>query len=238
MAFSIQKLSSKSGVARAQAPKRSIVVSAAARDSWAPGAKALAGDFGFDPLNLGADPEALKWYVQAELVHGRTAMTAVAGILIPGLLTKAGVADIPDWTKAGEVYNASEGAIPFNTLVIVQVLMVQFVELKRWEDLKNPGSQGEPGSFLGLEGSLKGTGQNGYPGGLFDPMGMASGSKASLDDLKLKEIKNGRLAMLAFIGFAAQSVATGKGPIDNWFEHVASPWTTTFASNGASVPFF
>jgi len=27
----------------------------------------LAGDFGFDPLNLGADPTALKWYIAPEL---------------------------------------------------------------------------------------------------------------------------------------------------------------------------
>jgi hypothetical protein len=45
----------------------------------------LPGDFGFDPLNLGKDPEALRWYQQSELVHGRTAMTAVAGILIPAV---------------------------------------------------------------------------------------------------------------------------------------------------------
>lgn len=41
----------------------------------------LAGDFGFDPLELGQDPEALRWYVQAELVHARFAMAGVAGIL-------------------------------------------------------------------------------------------------------------------------------------------------------------
>lgn len=45
----------------------------------------LAGDFGFDPLGLGKDPTSLKWYQQAELVHARTAMTAVAGILIPSV---------------------------------------------------------------------------------------------------------------------------------------------------------
>lgn len=38
-------------------------------------------DFGFDPLNLGSDPQLLKWFVQAELVHGRTAMMGAAGIL-------------------------------------------------------------------------------------------------------------------------------------------------------------
>lgn len=41
--------------------------------------------------NLGADPNALRWYQQAELVHGRTAMTAVAGILIPGVSTSSTV---------------------------------------------------------------------------------------------------------------------------------------------------
>lgn len=41
----------------------------------------LAGDYGFDPLGLGEDPESLKWYVQAELVHARFAMLGVAGIL-------------------------------------------------------------------------------------------------------------------------------------------------------------
>jgi len=42
----------------------------------------LPGDFGFDPLGLGEEPAALKWYVQAELVHCRFAMAGVAGILV------------------------------------------------------------------------------------------------------------------------------------------------------------
>eukprot|EP00887_Chlorella_sp_A99_P007664 scaffold20.g7664.t1 len=41
----------------------------------------LAGDYGFDPLGLGSSPEQLRWNVQSEVFHGRTAMTAVAGIL-------------------------------------------------------------------------------------------------------------------------------------------------------------
>jgi light-harvesting complex I chlorophyll a/b binding protein 5 len=42
----------------------------------------LPGDFGFDPLGLGEDPESLKWYVQAELVHCRFAMLGIFGILV------------------------------------------------------------------------------------------------------------------------------------------------------------
>lgn len=47
--------------------------------------RSLVGDYGFDPLGLGSDPEILKYFVQAELIHGRWAMAAVAGILIPGV---------------------------------------------------------------------------------------------------------------------------------------------------------
>ena len=43
---------------------------------------------------------------------------------------------------------------------------------------------------------------------LQDPLGFSRGSKESLEQYKLKEIKNGRLALLAFLGFSAQ-VCTG-----------------------------
>lgn len=64
-------------------------------------------------------------------------------------------------------------ACPADTLIALEIFAFNFVEIKRWQDFKKPGSQAEPGSFVGLEGLFKGTGENGYPGGIFDPLGLS-----------------------------------------------------------------
>eukprot|EP00803_Ostreobium_quekettii_P008887 evm.model.scf_1873.2 EVM.evm.TU.scf_1873.2 scf_1873:9469-11814(-) len=221
---------------------RNVAVKAVDRPVWYPGNDppahldgSLPGDYGFDPLGLGSDPELLKWFVQAEIFHGRWAMTATAGILIPSIATKTGVVDIPEWYDAGKVFVENTG-IPLSTLLMAQILLMNWAEVKRYYDFKNPGSQGD-GSFFGFTEAFAGKG-NGYPGGMFfDPFGLAKGDPETLKDYKVKEIKNGRLAMVAMAGFYAQYAATGKGPIDNLIDHIQSPYTTTFTSNGVSVPF-
>jgi len=50
-----------------------------------------------------------------------------------------------------------------------------------------------------------------------DPLNMKS------EQTTIKEIKNGRLAMLAFIGFVSQAAVTGKGPIECLTDHIADP---------------
>ncbi|WJX41371.1 Photosystem I chlorophyll a/b-binding protein 5, chloroplastic [Trifolium repens] len=216
---------------------RQICVAAQQRPTWLPGLDSptyldgtLPGDFGFDPLGLGEDPESLKWYVQAELVHCRFAMLGIFGILVTDLLRVAGVSNIPVWFEAGAVKYEFANT---GTLIVVQLLLMGYAETKRYMDFVSPGSQAKEGSFFGLEASFGGL-EPGYPGGpLLNPLGLAKDIK-NAHDWKLKEIKNGRLAMVAILGIFVQASVTHVGPIDNLVEHLSNPWHKTIIQTLAS----
>jgi hypothetical protein len=213
----------RSVAAKARASVRVGAV-AAARPTWCPGTPApahldgtLPCDYGFDPLNLGADPENLKWFVQAELMHCRWAMLGLAGMVGPELLTKIGISDLPNWIDAGNWDGYWLGAGP---LLFVQFAMMNWAEVRRWEDMKNPGSMNED-PFTGANKGDTNT-DVGYPKGLFDPMGYAK-DPSKMETLKRKEIANGRLAMVAIAGCFAQAINTGVGPVENLAYHLADP---------------
>ena len=149
-----------------------------------------AGDYGFDPLRIGGNAELLPYYREAELMNGRWAMAAVAGILFTDAF------GLGNWWEAG----TKEYALPTPTLIAIEVAVMAVLEAKRIEGFQKTGETG----FLGS-----------YP---FDPMGMAS------DEKKVKELKNARLAMLAFLGFSSQAAVTGMGPIECLKAHIEDPW--------------
>lgn len=199
------------------------------RAMWLPGGDAPAhldgsavGDFGFDPLNLGADPAALAWYKEAELQHARWAMVGVAGILGQEIVKP----DVFFYEAAAK----TELPFPILGVVAFQFLTMHWVEVRRWRDVVKPGSANQDPIF---DYSLP-EHEVGYPGGVFDPFGWSKGK--DVDTLKLKEIKNGRLAMLAYLGFIVQAQVLGKGPIACLSEHLASPWANTIISRSLITP--
>merc|ERR1712096_289311 len=129
----------------------------------------------------------LKWFREAELQHCRWAMLGVAGILVGEIVRP----DINFYKAPQQI----EGSLPFSisTLVGIQFILMHYVELRRWQDFKNPGSVDQDPIFEQNKLSFH---EVGYPGGIFDPLGM---SKGNVKQLKEKEIKNGRIAMVAFV---------------------------------------
>ena len=146
--------------------------------------------------------------------------------MLPDLAAKIGIS----WPGAG--VNWVDAATydyfaPAGSLAVAQLFLMAWVENKRWADINNPGSQAQDPIFTS---NKLPPGEVGYPGGIFDPFGYSKG--AEFQTMKLKEIKNGRLAMLACLGFAVQAATTGtSSPIENLATHLASPWSTTVLSN-------
>lgn len=93
------------------------------------------------------------------------------------------------------------------------------------------------GTFLACEvvvmAALEGLRGKEFSDGIFDPLGLAEKSDG-LVDLTVKEIKNGRLALVSLLGFAAQGVVTGKGPVQNVIDHFTDPFANNLLSYATS----
>ncbi|CAI9786716.1 unnamed protein product [Fraxinus pennsylvanica] len=172
------------------------------------------GDYGYDPFGLSKKPEDFAKYQAYELIHARWAMLGAAGFIIPEAFNKFGANCGPEavWFKTGALLldgntlNYFGKNIPINLIVAVvaEVVLVGGAEYYRIIN------------GLDLEDKL-------HPGGPFDPLGLAKDpDQAAL--LKVKEIKNGRLAMFSMLGFFIQAYVTGQGPVENLAAHLSDPF--------------
>jgi len=188
------------------------------RPLWLPGSTApahltgtLPGDYGFDPLGLGSDATLLSWFKEAELQHCRWAMAGAAGILGQEIFNPS----VNFFEAGGKV----DLPMSVPALLGIQFALMHYVEIRRWQDWRKPNSVNQDPIFS--NNSLPDH-EPGYPGGIFAPV-----IPGDLEVLKVKEIKNGRLAMVAVVGFFAQYHATGKGPLACLGAHLADPGNTT-----------
>lgn len=140
------------------------------------------GDFGFDPLGFTDTLSDLYYVKEAELKHGRVAMLATVGFVFTQFIRFR-----PDG-DANPLTSISTLGLGVNLQVL---FAIGCVELATWD--KTFSGKGVPGDFN------------------FDPMGQLKGkSPAQINTLKLKELKNGRLAMIAIMGMLAETLIFGQ----------------------------
>lgn len=159
---------------------------------YPPNLKGYVGDVGFDPLRF-SDFAPMDFLREAELKHGRICMLAWLGFVSVDLGMR--IYPFPEAYEGLTSVTAHDALVEQGAMsqiflwcglaeVISTVAVIQMLE----------GSGREPGDY-GL-----------------DPLGFLKGkTEDEVNEMKLREIKNGRLAMLAFSGVVTQAVLT-QGP--------------------------
>jgi hypothetical protein len=163
-------------------------------------ASTIVGNRGFDPLNCSTDIETLRRYREAEIKHGRLAMLATVGWPISELFHPylSDITHRPNLlsynNKVPSILNGGLEKINpiFFMAIIIFTTTIESSELYR-------------------------TDENYIPGDLdFDPLNFYKNkSEFTKRNLELKELNNGRLAMLAITYFAFNEFITNNPIVTN-----------------------
>lgn len=155
----------------------------------------------FDPLGLsnGKDEDTIKMYREAEIKHGRVCMLASAGILTQELLKNPLGIDGPG------IYHWDAAQKVFPEFGFLFLLLTAFIEggqiVKYYETASEARAEGR-------NAILKADSEPGDLG--WDPLGWYPEDPEEQAIIRTKEIQNGRLAMLSFLGIVAQELTDGK----------------------------
>lgn len=146
------------------------------------------GDVGFDPIGF-SEWFDMKWLREAEIKHGRVSMLATLGFVLQQFWTLPGYTHVDDSNLGPTVVGSGP---------MLQIILWMGV-LEFWSNKGN----------VTMETMF--TDPDRVPGDLgFDPMGLAVGkTKEEKDLMQWKELKNGRLAMLAIGGMIHHNWVTG-----------------------------
>lgn len=170
----------------------------------------MVGDRGLDPFNFGADGR-LGRMREAEIKHARLAMLAAAGWPISEKLD----------TPLAKLVNLPVALNPDGTAPSLLNGGLDQISIYYW------------GAVLGASVAIEFAGRdNKEPGDYgFDPLGFSKDfSEEKLSEMKEKELKNGRLAMMAIAGFAVQE-ALYKTPVTQETPAFFQPFWDTLSSS-------
>jgi len=144
----------------------------------------------FDPAGFAERaPEWLPWFREAELKHGRAAMLATVGFVAPEMFRVPG--EMFSFESIPKVIDAHD-ALPESMIQIFA--WISFIEACTFAALANMNNfDRRPGDYG------------------FDPLGLYPADPEKQKEMQLKELKNGRLAMIAIGGMVTGASITGNG---------------------------